>query len=126
MIADDAGACRMSYAKQVKEKTLESITYFCKHGPADLRDRKATAQVKVSHTRDRAVDVRGSCKRGCPCTFVAKKKQAGFASSSGETSTVWEIRYFCTQHENHLKAEVQLNIEKSLIWVGFLHLVPWL
>ncbi len=110
-MANDADAMLMCCATQVSCKTVESITYFCKHGPADKRDQKATAQVKVGNKRDRAVEVRGSCKRGCPCTFVAKKKQAKSPSSCVETSTMWEIRYFCVQHENHPMAEVRFNVE---------------
>lgn len=105
---------------QVALRTQESITFHCRHGPEDLRERKATAKAKGSTARNRAVDVRGSCKRGCPCTFVAKKKQPNCSSSSGETSTVWEIRYYCTQHENHPTAEVRLKLRRRCLeWRSF-------
>lgn len=120
-IVNDAITLLKRCAMQVAWKTLVSRTFCCKHGPADNRDIQATARAKVKGARDRAVDIRGSCKRGCPCTFTAKKKQENCSSSTGEPATICEIRYYCMQHENHPKAEVRLTLRMFLLaWTGHL------
>eukprot|EP00884_Botryococcus_braunii_P000445 jgi/Botrbrau1/10400/Bobra.0133s0009.1 len=54
-------------------RTLEELVITCKHGPEDLSAEVGVAKPSKPNTRCRGVALRGSCKRGCPVSFTAKR-----------------------------------------------------
>eukprot|EP00884_Botryococcus_braunii_P008858 jgi/Botrbrau1/17974/Bobra.50_1s0063.1 len=89
-------------------RTLEELVITCKHGPEDLSAEIGVAQPRKPNTRCRGVELRGSCKRGCPVFFSAKRIEV-----VSKNMKCWKVQYLALEHKNHPTKDRNMKCCKS-------------